>query len=369
MSNDCNVWCPDVYKNIFIDRVNDDQLRVGPCCQADQVIENVENFDFESSPYLTNIRQDFDRGTFAPACHRCQNDELVGKHSRRLSVIDFYENMDRKIALESIDFSSTWACNLACIMCNEQYSSTWAVELNIPDDRLRVLGRKINKSKNFLNQLDLSQIKRIHFNGGEPLINDDHLLILKQLQTQGTLGTVAISYNTNGTQYPSDAAIDLWSQAKLVKLYFSIDAVEQAFEYIRWPAKWTQTKENLLKLRENMPSNVMFGFNVTVGCYNIFEIADVLTWFKYNYSTNREHDHSDFVYQIANNFDPKFLSAKAKHAAIQHLSGHDEFQGIVTHLKNFINYNVPDQWYDKLDAIDQRRGNDWKQILKVAEFY
>lgn len=369
MSNDSNIWCPDVYKNVFVDRVNDDQLRVAPCCQADQAIESIENFDFESSKYLSSIRQDFDRGTFAQACHRCWNDEQVGKRSRRQSVVDFYPAMDQKIALESIDFSSTWACNLACIMCNEQYSSTWATELDISDDRLRELGRKINRSKNFLNQLDLSQIKRIHFNGGEPLINDDHLLILKQLQTQGTLNTVAISYNTNGTQYPSQTAIDLWAQARLVKLYFSIDAVDQAFEYIRWPANWTKTQENLFKLRDSLPSNVMFGFNVTVGCYNIFEIADVANWFKYNYSTNREHDPCDFVYQIANNFDPKFLCVEAKQAAIQHLAVHEEFQGIVAHLKNFINYNAQDNWHDKLDVIDQRRGTNWKQILQVAEFY
>lgn len=368
MSNDSNIWCPDVYKNIFIDRVNDDQLRIAPCCQADQVIENVENFNFESSPYLTNIRHEFDQGRFAKACHRCQSDESLDKRSRRQSVVELYNSKDRKIELESIDFSSTWACNLACIMCNEQYSSTWATELKISDAQLRNLGRKINRSKNFLNQLDLTKIKRIHFNGGEPLINDDHLLILKQLNELGILGQVSLSYNTNGTQQPSRAAVELWQQAKLVKLYFSIDGTGSSFEYIRWPARWNETIENLLNLRETMPSNVMFGFNVTIGCYNIFEIADVLTWFKYNYSTNRENDPCDFVYQIAKNFDPKFLSTKAKTVAIEYLDQYSEFQGIVQHLKNFINYSVPD-WYNSLDTIDQRRGTSWKQTLQVGKYY
>ena len=369
MSNDSNVWCPDVYKNIFVDRVNDDQLRIAPCCQADQVIEDVEKFSFESSPYLTKIRQDFDQGKFAKACHRCENDEAVNKQSRRQSVIQRYESIDQTVELESIDFSSTWACNLACIMCNEQYSSTWATELNISDDRMRNLGRKINRSKNFLNQLDLTKIKRIHFNGGEPLINDDHLLILTKLKELGTLGQVTLSYNTNGTQYPSNAAVELWKRAKLVKLYFSIDGTNESFEYIRWPAKWKETIANLIRLKQTLPSNVMFGFNVTVGCYNIFEIADILTWFKYNYSTNREHDPCDFVYQIAKNFDPKFLSIDAKMAAIEHLDQYTEFQGIIQHLKNFINYSVPGNWYDNLTVIDQRRGTDWKQILKVAKYY
>ena len=368
MSNDFNIWCPDVYKNIFIDRVNNDQLRVAPCCQADQTIEDIENFNFESSTYLNSIRQEFDGGKFAAACHRCQDDELVNNRSRRQSVIDFYTSVDRKIELESIDFSSTWACNLACIMCNEQYSSTWATELNIPADKLYALGRKITRSKNFLNQLDLTKIKRIHFNGGEPLLNDDHLLILKKLDQLGILKQVSLSYNTNGTQYPSKLAIELWKRAKLVKLYFSIDGTDSSFEYIRWPANWQKTTTNLIKLKENLPSNVMFGFNVTVGCYNIFEIADVSTWFKHNYSTNREQDPSDFAFQLAKNFDPKFLSIDAKNAAIEYLSRTAECYGIIMHLKNFINYRT-DTWHNKLDIIDQRRGTNWKQILKVAKYY
>jgi hypothetical protein len=193
-------------------------------------------------------------------------------------------------------------------------------------------------------------------------------MILQQLNHLGTLDQVSLSYNTNGTQQPSRAAVELWQQAKLVKLYFSIDGTGDSFEYIRWPADWNKTTTNLLNLKQTMPSNVMFGFNVTIGCYNIFEIADVLTWFKYNYSTNRESDPCDFVYQIAKNFDPKFLSKTAKSAAMEHLGQYPEFQGIVQHLKNFINYSVPD-WFKQLDVIDQRRGTNWKQTLKVGKYY
>ncbi len=369
MSNDSDLWCPDVYKNVFIDRVNDDRLRIAPCCQADQKIEPIERFDFANSEYLTTIRADFDQGRFSSACHRCEHDESVNKRSRRQSVVELYDNEDRRIELESIDFSSTWACNLACVMCNEQYSSTWAHELQVSDQRLYELGRRIHKSRNFLDRLDLGAIKRIHVNGGEPLINDDHLLILKQLQALGRLSEVNVSYNTNGTQRPSPAAIDLWSQCKLVKLYFSIDGTQDSYEYIRWPARWQQTIQNLLELRQDLPSNVMFGFNVTVAAYNIFEIADVLTWFKYNYSTNREQDPSDFVYQTAKNFDPRFLNQAAKQAAIDHLSSWQEFEGIVTDLKNNINYCASDEWCYRLDEIDLRRGTQWRKVLQVGKYY
>ena len=369
MSKDSDIWCPDVYKNIFIDRVNNDRLRIAPCCQANQIIEPIDSFDFADSRYLAQIRQQFDQGQFSPACHRCELDESLLKRSRRQSVIELYDAVDRRIQLESIDFSSTWACNLACIMCNEQYSSTWAKELQVPEHRLQQLGRSIHKSQNFLDRLDLSAIKRIHFNGGEPLINDDHLLILRRLAELGRLNQVNVSYNTNGTQTPSRTAIELWQQCRLVKLYFSIDGTERSYEYIRWPGNWTATTENLLALRQNLPSNVMFGFNVTVGAYNVFEIADVLRWFKYNYSTNREGDASDFGYQTAKNFDPMHLTQTAKQAAIHALEPLNEFQGIVTYLKNHINYSASNDWCAKLDEIDRRRGSSWRQVLEVGKYY
>jgi organic radical activating enzyme len=104
-------------------------------------------------------------------------------------------------------------------------------------------------------------IKKIHFNGGEPMLNKDQVSLLDRLD----LSNVFISYNTNGTVYPDQKIIDLWKQAKLVKLFFSIDATEQAFEYIRYPAKWAEVADNMIRMRDELPSNVMFGINATVG--------------------------------------------------------------------------------------------------------
>jgi molybdenum cofactor biosynthesis enzyme MoaA len=46
-------------------------------------------------------------------------------------------------------------------------------------------------------------VKKIHFNGGEPLLNDDQLGLLLKLEKQDVLKNVFISYNTNGTVMPS----------------------------------------------------------------------------------------------------------------------------------------------------------------------
>ena len=60
MPNDYSNWCPEIYRSVFVDRVNDDKIRVAPCCQANSQVELVETFDFNASPHLTKLRQQFD---------------------------------------------------------------------------------------------------------------------------------------------------------------------------------------------------------------------------------------------------------------------------------------------------------------------
>ena len=113
----------------------------------------------------------------------------------------------------------------------------------------------------------------------------------------------------------------------------------------------------------------MFGFNVTVGAYNILDLAELYNWFKSNMSHNREGDSSDFCWQFAYNFNPAWLSQEVKHKAIEELSKIDVYQGLVSYLKNHINYFSNVNWTYKLDDIDRRRGTNWRENLSVGKYY
>ena len=209
----------------------------------------------------------------------------------------------------------------------------------------------------------------MHFNGGEPLLNNDHLSVLEKLNNNGMLKDVFISYNTNGTIVPSPRLIELWSNAQLVKIFFSIDATEAAFEYIRWPAKWNQTQDNMLNLKHMLSDNVMFGINATVGCYNVFEIKHVWEWFLKNIRTNSAGDESDFCWQMASNYNISNLSSTAKQAAIEYIGNTTELQGIVSFLRESESNLRSDMWITKLDEIDARRNNSWRNSLRIAQYY
>jgi MoaA/NifB/PqqE/SkfB family radical SAM enzyme len=363
-------WCPEIYRGMFIDRHNSDHVQVAPCCQAHPSIEKVENFDFNTSPHLTQLRQRFDRGEKPFECNRCWQAEKLGSRSRRQSSIEFWQlpEIDRSVLLESIDYNATWGCNLACVMCNPGYSSLWAKQKNLDKNELAKIGRYFRNHNNVLNNIDVTGLKQVHFNGGEPLLNDDHTDLLIKLEKQGVLKTLNISYNTNGTIMPNNKTIDLWSQAHLVKLYFSIDAVGSAFEYVRWPGVWSQTCKNMLDMKRDLPSNVMFGFNSTVGCYNLFEIQDVWHWFDQNISTNREGDVSDFCWQFANNFDLKWLNSDIKKIAIEQLKSISDLNGIVKYLESQAEHKEDPIWIKSLSELDLIRGTNWMNSLKIAKY-
>jgi len=356
---------------MFVDRINDDQIRVAPCCQAGSSIEPINNFNFNTSPHLSKLRQQFNNGEKPSACNNCWKVEKVGHKSRRQSAIEFFNiaTPNTDVVLEGLDHSATWACNLACIMCSPNSSSTWASELNYTKTELINIGRQFQKSNQFLDKIDLSSIKKIHFNGGEPLLNNDQSKLLEELDKQGVLKDTFISYNTNGTIMPSTKIINLWKKARLVKLFFSIDATQSAFEYIRWPAKWETVKSNLLAMKEQLPHNVMFGFNVTVGCYNLFEMVDICKWFDQNLQSNRENDQSDFNWQLADNFAIKNLSQEAKISAIEWLNSAPRLYGIVNHIKSTLPAVGNNDWVNALDIIDRRRGTNWRNSLQIAKYY
>jgi len=363
-------WCPEIYRSIYIDRVNDNDISVAPCCQAGSKIEAVDTFDFYKSPHLTYLRSEFARGVNPSECSRCWDAEAIGHKSRRQGAIEFYNLPPSDLVeLACIDHSATWACNLACIMCGPENSSLWATELNYTQTKLINIGRKFQKSNNFLDRLDFTNIQKIHFNGGEPLLNNDQIKLLEKLKEQDVLKNTFISYNTNGTVIPNNKIIDLWSSAKLVKLFFSIDATELAFEYVRWPGNWESVSNNIIAMKKSLPGNVMFGVNMTVGCYNIFETLNVWQWFSENLQTNREGDKSDFCWQLANNFNIKFLPIVVKNHVIDHLGSIPELSEIVNYIKNTLTINEDNNWTLKLDKIDNKRNTNWRNSLAIGKYY
>jgi hypothetical protein len=168
-------------------------------------------------------------------------------------------------------------------------------------------------------QLDLStatinygSAKRISLLGGEPLFDPKTFNILQKLIDHNNT-TCFISLVTNGSINLNTKQVDLLKQFTDLNICISIDGVGPAFEYMRWPAKWSSLLENIEQYK-SITKNISVSY--TVSSMNAMYYDQTISWFQQN---NLPHNHN-VVSQ------PNWLSlANMPMELKQHLKQHSNF--------------------------------------------
>jgi len=178
------------------------------------------------------------------------------------------------------DFRFSNVCNLKCRTCSPMHSSAWGKELLkfSPKNMDGLPALRQGNSKTILESLNEEQykdVKRIYFAGGEPLITNEHYIILFNLEKYNR-NDVELSYNTNFMNlfYKSNPVWECWNKFKNVNLYTSIDGINERGEYIRDGFKMRMYLKNLKLVRENSP-HVKIGANITISILNSFHLFDL----------------------------------------------------------------------------------------------
>jgi MoaA/NifB/PqqE/SkfB family radical SAM enzyme len=281
-----------------------------PCCLAQEQItdENGKKYDLNEtnletvyrSEYMQNLRRQFRAGEKPATCSDCWREEEVGRNSKRINsqirlkelypLVD-WEN-DTPDQLWFIDLKLGNICNLKCRICGSWSSSKWAEEeMNyLPpgaDKKQHIAytwlkkGAWPRKTETFWDNLRemLPNIKYFEFTGGEPWLIQEHFDLLRFAADQGLAKNIDIHYNTNGTQWPTDAP-ELWKEFGRVDIAFSIDNVEDRFEYERYGAKWTEANtiidntHELRKTQRNITTQLCFTINIQ----NVYYLDELLHW-------------------------------------------------------------------------------------------
>lgn len=311
--------CIDVYKNLNIQIINE-SIAISPCCLIQPVV--IKNINFEHDPLLTQFRKVWDNGIFPQQCNGCKHAEQSKYPSRRRSSNQWYIDHDLNntdVELIRLDYWTGDTCNLRCVICSPDNSSAWKEELQIP-----IVNRTSNINTTWTT-LDISKLKFIHFNGGEPLLSKEHIKFLEEVPHKNQ---VHLNYNTNGTILPTSHLLELWSKFKLVQLDFSIDDINERFEYQRYPAKWDLVKYNLQWYIDNAPVNCMFATNTTVSILNEPYLNELSDWLITNFNVNRVTDPIEHRHQPASGL--------------------------------FENTNNPDDIIKFLNGCDARRNTNWR---------
>jgi len=368
---DRKYFCYEIYKNLAIWSHNG-RLAYNPCSFFDGYIKETDTFDLDAvwnGPERAELKRCVETDTAIPGCEVCYRAEAHGLTSRRMASRLLYENFHQDVDIEldapqGLDYTVGNLCNLKCVICGPESSSSW-----LPDyQKLYPLKPTDQYRYDKFNQLEVDNpdlfrnIKSLHFHGGgEPLMSNNHVNLIRQVEKVKGLADVRIFYNTNGTQRATSEVLDLWSRCWIIELYFSIDDVGARFNYQRTGADWDQVVDNLIWYREMMPSNGMFNINCTWSYLNLYYLPDIVDWYNNNFRSNRYGDPSNLIFQQANGpFKISHLQPQVKQVLLERFANYPQLTDLVNSIKTE-ERDHKDFW-DNVAAIDQVRGTHFQDL-------
>jgi len=282
---------------------------VRPCCLAEHELRDTagEKFNLSTAEFSTiqnskdmrDLRRAFLAGDEPETCRKCWREERSGRTSKRMHTLDRLKHMLPEQAwtvdakpLMFLDLKLGNICNLKCRICGSWSSSQFATEelnhLEPGQDKkssfhytMLKQGAWPRENPVFWQELAgvADQIRYLEFTGGEPFMIEEHFELLRSLVTAGLAPNIEIHYNTNGTQWPRDAA-SIWKYFKTVEIAFSIDDVGDRFEYQRTNAVWSEVNENIARFRElrNHLHNIQLQVCSTVNVFNVCYLEELSHW-------------------------------------------------------------------------------------------
>ena len=358
------------FKNLK-DPIPKDQVLIQHCCLRDSIFPVKITQNFWKNQNLEKLRETNKQNIWDPGCSNCQYLEASGNTSMRTGMNEGLQifgqtNLSGPIR---IDLMFDISCNLACRSCRPQSSTFWQKHLKEHGlwDQPVSTPRKKDDVIDALSKLDLSNLRQLVFCGGETLLGREYWDVAEWLANNipKAKEQLTLCFQTNGTQPIHPENFTTIEKFHLVKLHVSLDGITDRFEYLRWPATWSQVTNNILTLREKLPSNVMFIVEETISVFNLLYLEELELWIKNNFATNREGDIINHTRHFA--FGPFRL---------QNLT--QEYVDIITQSK--YSKFIPADWKENSDTIknmleeikkfDQFRNQSFKKTFpEVANLY
>lgn len=275
------------------------------CClsPATEVLGNLNEQRLEeiwNSDKIKELRTNMLEGKESQEiCHRCYNKEEEGFQSLRIGMNQKYLSKEEDLAIiESTqedgtvehmnllhwDFRFSNLCNLSCRSCGPGLSSSWMkdhkkiftmIPANTP--ALEKLPEERNSLllEDALKNIDI--VRSIHFAGGEPMMMEEHWIILDALKAAGRKD-VQIHYSTNMTRFKfgKKHAFDYWHDLDHIYVSASIDEIGDRFNYIRNGGDWPEVFQNLKNIQDQKFKNLELAFHPTLSVFNILSFPEMV---------------------------------------------------------------------------------------------
>jgi MoaA/NifB/PqqE/SkfB family radical SAM enzyme len=283
-----------------------------PCCKAngaDLHNENLEKLNYNeytNSNSFKKVKDEIIEGRTDGYCRSCfvseQNNDVSDRVSnnenwlRHLEKTNEYEDFLKR-AEEYYDNKQNTApwhwflfidnnCQARCVMCDATFSSAIEKEyekLNLPinfmsKNKSNNLGKNTINFEKIIDRIkdNIEDVKIIQLLGGEPTLQTGYIKLFNWLIETGHSKNITVKINTNGINLPQ-TWLDFSKHFKFWQWTFSVDAVGDLNEWLRYPTNWERLCENIEKAR-NTDAYVMI--NTTVHALNIHYLPELYQWLK-----------------------------------------------------------------------------------------
>lgn len=345
-----------------------------------------------NSEYFKNVRKSFLKNEWPKNCSRCKYVEEQGGISKRMNENHMWYDTYNHLIEETnkngsvnyqpphIDVRTGTVCNFKCIHCSPAASSKWLEDRDIVAkygyDYNTIDNKWISQESSFWDNLDVSQIKRYNFLGGESFYNKRHNEFIKKLNESKFAKDVEVMYVSNGSLLTKDKLNDL-KNFKKIKLRLSIDVLGEAGEYFRYGLNWNDWY-NKCKFIDNFIDtfqNFDVAFQWTCSNVSMFYLLDTYEYVREEFKNIRFlfENHVTTPYHMSVQNLPLELKNKIKRdIESYHFKERDKKKHIF-----YVNHMMDKNAWPKygntfksfLDDIDKSRNISWKKSFSELVSY
>jgi len=279
-----------------------DKNTIAPCCNYDDDY-NLDDYNYKKVANYVNRKKQKE-------CRVCWNKET---YTSEMSLRNWFSQLDKEHQ-SSIDYKKhkpIWAdirtsnyCNLQCNMCSQADSSqiqSFVKKNTHMSKYFRQVAAGNNLDINI--DIDFSNLKFLKLAGGEPTIDPYCIAFLDKFIKKYDASKVELIITTNATRIKN--FFDKYkSKFKSLTVILSIDAVDEVYNLIRFPANWNTVKHNVDQLCTMKEINI--NLNFVIQPYNIL-VADQWLHFISKFVKDRPKTKIDFL----NCINPKHFSIDA----------------------------------------------------------
>jgi sulfatase maturation enzyme AslB (radical SAM superfamily) len=261
--------CYAPFKNVRMKATADHSATFRPCCLYEGYSLESTVTDYLNSTWLTDVREQMHKKELPASCNHCVLQEKIGLTSLRQHMDLKQFTSDSKIV--QLEAFPSNICNLRCFMCNQEQSISLASERKqlgwITDfETIDNADQTIETIKN------LPDLETVSFISGEFFLTKRATEILQLIAEKH----LAVRIITNGTVLNPMHVSCLQSIAQ-VEIQISIDGIETAYEFMRYPAKWSVVDHNIQVFKKELP-HAELNFQYVVQCLNIHQLIPAMDY-------------------------------------------------------------------------------------------